>query len=194
MSAFDPKRTFLLRGYSEEKSARYRLARIFTSRSTYHHSAVLRSRRTLVANARMASIRIVSFCNSPRNERALRQSDGLIESIGLIFSASTVVEGLGIGTWHGPAALAWKRAWCHPGDAARHLPLPTAGSVGVGQRYYRRQSHRPLLWSLDLRPLDSLWGLGPCPLGPWFDCLPSCSIGPTAAPGAIDHAGSAGQR
>ena len=47
MSAFDPKRTFLLRGYSEGKSARYRLARISTSRSTYRHSAVLRSRRTI---------------------------------------------------------------------------------------------------------------------------------------------------
>src|SRR6516165_1560092 len=34
------KRTFLLRGYSEGKSALYRLARISTSRSTYRHSAV----------------------------------------------------------------------------------------------------------------------------------------------------------
>jgi hypothetical protein len=102
-------------------------------------------------------------------------------------SASTVVEGLGIGTWHGPLPLAWKRLWCHPGDAARHLPLPTAGSVRFGQRYDRRQSHRTLLWSLGLRPLDSLWGLGPCPLGPWFDRLPGCSIGPRAAHGAIDH-------
>jgi hypothetical protein len=102
-------------------------------------------------------------------------------------SASTVVEVLGIGTWHGPLPLAWKRFWCHPGDAARHLSLPTAGSVRFGQRYDRRQSRRTLLWSLGLRPLDSLWGLRPCPLGPWFDRLPGYSIGPRAAHGAIDH-------
>src|SRR6516225_7931219 len=55
MSACDPKRTFLLRGYSEEKSARYRLARISTSRSTYRHSAVLRSRRTNSSKASACS-------------------------------------------------------------------------------------------------------------------------------------------
>ena len=65
--------------------------------------------------------------------------------------------------------------------------LPTAGSARFGQRYDRWQSHRTLLWSLGLRSLDFSWGLGPCPLGPWFDRLPGCSIGPKAAHGAIDH-------
>src|SRR5215831_7654203 len=50
-----PKRTFLLRGYSEGKSARYRLARISTSRSTYRHSAVPRSRRTISSKASACS-------------------------------------------------------------------------------------------------------------------------------------------
>ena len=40
---------------SEEKSARYRLARISTSRSTYRHSAVLRSRRTNSSKASACS-------------------------------------------------------------------------------------------------------------------------------------------
>src|SRR6516225_5306210 len=55
LSASDPKRTFLLRGYSEETPARYRLARISTSRSTYRHSAVLRSRRTNSSKASACS-------------------------------------------------------------------------------------------------------------------------------------------
>jgi len=42
-------------GYSEGKSARYRLARISTSRSTYRHSAVLRSRRTISSKASACS-------------------------------------------------------------------------------------------------------------------------------------------
>src|SRR5215472_11037967 len=54
-SAVDPQRSFLLRGCSEGKSARYRLARISTSRSTYRHSAVLRSRRTISSKASACS-------------------------------------------------------------------------------------------------------------------------------------------
>ena len=122
-----------------------------------------------------------------RNICALRQSDGTHREHRTNLSASTVVEGLGIGTSHGPLPLAWKRLWCHPGDAARHLPYRqqavralangTTGGRAIGLYYG--------LWAF--ASVELLWGLGPCPLGPWFDRLPGCSIGPKAAHGAIDH-------
>jgi hypothetical protein len=63
-------RTFLLRGYSEGKSARYRLARISTSRSTYRHSAVLRSRRTISSKASACSGAYSTHTHPPTQVRA----------------------------------------------------------------------------------------------------------------------------
>ena len=115
-----------------------------------------------------------------RNICALRQSDGTHREHRTNLSASTVVEGLGIGTSHGPLPLAWKRLWCHPGDTdSRQCALwPTVRQVA-------EPSDSIMVFGPSLS--DSLWGLGPCPLGPWFDRLPGCSIGPKAAHGAIDH-------